>query len=115
MAPALPVSLRRNLAVKGAFVVIGGCERVADFPQRQRRTKDLPSEAEQFGVRAAGAAWKICERNFDDAEAAGVGLDQDLFLHLEIRGGELEVVEHVSPVQSKSTGDVRHRHREKPA
>src|SRR5271166_5656020 len=103
MAPVLPVALWRNPAEKGALVVIGGQERVADFPQRQRRTKDLPAEAEQLGVRAAGAARKICERNFDDAKAAGVGLDQDLFLHFEIRRGEFEVVEHVAPIQSKPT------------
>src|SRR5208282_2288847 len=86
MAAALPVALRRNQAVEGAFVVVGGRERVADFPQRQRRTQYLPSKAGQLCVRAARDPRKICERNFDDAEAGGVSLDQDFLLHLEVRG-----------------------------
>src|ERR1700722_2260812 len=111
MAAALPVALWRNQAVEGAFVVVGGRERVADFPQRQRRTKDLPSEAEQLGVRSARPARKIRERNFHDAESAGVGLDQDFFLHLEIRGCQFQLGEHLAPVQTVSAGYIEHWYR----
>src|SRR5271163_518420 len=99
MAAALPVTLRRNQAVEGAFIVVSGRQRVAYFPQRQRRAKYLPSEAEQLCMRPARAAREICERNLDDAESAGVGFDQDFFLHLEVRGRELEVRQRLAPVE----------------
>src|SRR5208282_381721 len=102
MAAAMPVALRGNQAVEGAFVVVGGAERVADFPQRYRRTQDFPSEADELRVRAARAARKICERNFDDAESAGVGFDQDLLEHFEVRGREFKVRQHLAPVQAIS-------------
>src|SRR5208282_6191402 len=100
MAAALPVALRGNQAVEGAFVVVGGSKRVADFPQRQRRTQYLPSEADHLRMRAARGARKICERNFDHAESAGVGFDQDFLEHLEIRGGEIEVGQQLATVEA---------------
>src|SRR5271154_4215367 len=111
MAAPLPLPLRGNQAVEGAFVVISGRQRVAYFPQRQRRAKYLPSEAEKLRMRPTRAAREICERNLDDAESAGVGFDQDFFLHLEVRGLELEVRQGVAPVQAISAGHVAYRHR----
>ena len=114
MAAALPVALRRDQAVEGALVVVGGGERVADFPQRYRRTQDFPSEAGNLRVRAARAARKIGERNFDHAESVGVGFDQHFLLHLEVGRGQFELLQRLAPVQAISAGDVAHRHREHP-
>ena len=65
-------------------------------------------------VRAARAARKIGERNFDHAETAVVGFDQDFLEHLEIRRGEFEVGQHLATVQAVAAGHVAHRHREHP-
>src|SRR5712672_3480914 len=73
----MPESLHWNHAVKGALVVIRGCVRVSNLPEIDRRARYAPSEAQQLRMRVSGAAGKICERDFDDAESLRVCLDQD--------------------------------------
>src|ERR1700682_5214133 len=74
VAAAMPESLHRDHAVKGALVVVCGCERVSHFPEIDRRARYAPSETEQLRVRASRPAWKICERDLDDAKSLRVCL-----------------------------------------
>src|SRR6266850_1814640 len=115
MAAAVPESLHWNHAVKGALVVIRGCVRVSNLPEIDRRARYAPSEAQQLRMRVSGAAGKICERDFDDAESLRVCLDQDFFEYFEVGAVKIEVGEYFASIEAVSAGEVSHRHREYPS
>src|SRR6266849_4910801 len=114
MAAAMPEALDWNHAVKGALVVVCGCERVSNLPEIYRRTHYLPSETQQLSMRASRFAGKICERDLYDDESPRVCFDQDFLQHFEIGALKIEIRQRVAAVKPVSAGQVPHRHREHP-
>ncbi len=90
----------------GAVIVVGGKNRIAQFPERPECTQVSPPELEDSSMRGAVLARSVSERDLADAPALSVGLNQNLLENVEIAGRERLRWNGLPPVKSEAARQI---------